>query len=76
MNLEIFILNGYGHFVWPAFLFTFLSCLFLYLQTKKELRKQEKIFSNHFNASEVIKIEVAKQKESEKRVLSSKPILQ
>jgi len=76
MNLEIFLLNGYGYFVWPAFVFTFLSCLFLYLQTKKELKKQEKIFSDHFKASEIIKIEVAKKKEFEKKALSSEPILQ
>jgi hypothetical protein len=76
MNLEIFILNGYGYFVWPAFIFTFLSCLFLYLKTEKELKKQEKIFSNHFKVSEVIKIEVVAKKEIEKKTLSGKPVLQ
>ncbi len=76
MNLEIFLLNGYGYFVWPAFVFTFLSCLFLYLQTKKELKKQEKIFSDYFKASELIKIEVTRKKEFEKKALSSEPILQ
>ena len=27
MASEILILGGYGHFVWPAFLFTFSVCL-------------------------------------------------
>jgi len=76
MNLEIFALNGYGYFVWPAFIFTFLSCLFLYLQTKKELKEQERIFLNHFKLPEVTDIEVAKQKDFEKKGLPSKPILQ
>ena len=43
MNLEIFILNGYGQYVWPAFLFSFLLCTYLYFKTKKELKEQEKI---------------------------------
>ena len=48
MDLEFFILGGYGQFVWPAFIFTFLSCFILYLKTKKELKKQEKIFLNDY----------------------------
>ena len=75
MNLEIFILNGYGQFVWPAFLFTFLSCFFLFLKTKAEFRKQEKIFLNTFEQSKVIKIQIAKQKEVIAEKLSSKPVL-
>ena len=75
MNLEIFILNGYGQFVWPAFLFTFLSCFFLFLKTKAEFRKQEKIFLNTFEQSKVIKIQIAKQKEVITKKLSSKPVL-
>lgn len=42
MNLEILILGGYGQFVWPAFIFTFVSCFSLYVKTKKEFQKQEK----------------------------------
>ena len=41
MNFELFTLQGYGHFVWPAFIFTFLCFFILYLKTKKELNKQE-----------------------------------
>ena len=75
MNVEIFILNGHGQFVWPAFLFTFLSCFFLFLKTKAEFRKQEKIFSNTFEQSKVIKIQIAKQKEVIAKKFSSKPVL-
>jgi len=55
MNLESFILGGYGHFIWPAFVFTFASCFVLYLKTKKDLIKQEKIFFQYFKQPQVIK---------------------
>ena len=45
MNLEFLILGGYGQFVWPAFIFTFVSCFALYIKTKKEFKNQEKMFS-------------------------------
>lgn len=70
MNIELLILNGYGQFVWPAFIFTFVSCFLLYLKTKKELKKQEKMFLIEFKQTSVTKIEVAKQKELSKEVLS------
>ena len=63
MNLEFFILDGYGQFVWPAFIFTFVICFALYLKTKKEFKKQEKIFSIEFKETEAIKIEESKEKE-------------
>jgi len=48
MNLELLILGGYGQFVWPAFIFTFVSCFSLYVKTKKEFQKLEKIFLKEF----------------------------
>ena len=70
MNLEILILGGYGQFVWPAFIFTFVSCFSLYIKTKKEFQKQEKIFLKEFKQMQTEKIETAKEKE----VLSGSPI--
>ena len=61
--MELFILDGYGQFVWPAFIFTFVSCLFLYLKTKKELQKQEKIFLREFKQLQTAKIKITKRKE-------------
>ena len=74
MNLEFFVLGGYGQFVWPAFMFTFLSCLILYLKTIKELQKQEKIFLNEFKHLKTIKIEVEDRKENKKEALSDSSI--
>ena len=44
MNFEIFLMDGYGVYVWSSFGFTFLVCLFLYIRTKKTLKKLEKDF--------------------------------
>ena len=63
MNMELFILDGYGQFVWPAFIFTIVSCFFLYLKTKKEFQKQEKIYLREFKQLQTKKIEVDKKKE-------------
>jgi len=70
MNLELLILGGYGQFVWPAFIFTFVSCFFLYIKTKKEFQKQEKIFLKEFKQMQTEKIETVKEKEA----LSGSPI--
>ena len=70
MNLELLILGVYGQFVWPAFIFTFVSCFALYVKTKKEFQKQEKIFLKEFKQIQTEKIETAKEKEA----LSGSPI--
>ena len=70
MNLELLILGGYGQFVWPAFIFTFVSCYVLYIKTKQEFQKQEKMFLKKFKQMQTEKIETAKEKEA----LSGNPI--
>ena len=67
---ELFILGGYGQYVWAAFIFTFALCLSLYIKTKQQLQKQEEIFLNEFKQFQNIKIEVAKRKENTKEALS------
>ena len=73
MNLELLMLNGYGQFVWPAFIFTFATCFILYLKTKKELKKQEKKFLIEFKQIPVSKIEITEQKELSEKILSGSP---
>ena len=70
MNLEFVILGGYGQFVWPAFIFTFVSCFSLYIKTKKEFQKQEKNFLKEFKQMQTEKIETVKEKDA----LSGSPI--
>ena len=69
MNIELFVLGGYGQFVWPAFIFTLTICFLFYLRTSNELKKQEKLYSREFAQSHTAKIKIAKNKEP----LSVKP---
>ena len=75
MNIELLILGGYGQFVWSAFIFTFASCFLLFLKTKKELKKQERMFLIEFKKMPVRKLRLLnKKKEPSKEVLSGIPI--
>ena len=69
MGIELLLLGGYGQFVWPAFIFTFVGCFLLYLGTKRELESQEKKFLNEFRQMSVTKVESTKQKELLKKAL-------
>jgi heme exporter protein D len=69
MNLEFLFLNGYGQFVWPAFIFTFFSFFCLFLTTSKELKKQEELFLKDFKQLKTIKIQVEKIKIQKKILL-------
>ena len=64
MNLELLILGGYGQFVWPAYIFTFVSCFVLYFKTMKEFQKQEKKFLKEFKQTRTTKIETVKKKKA------------
>tara|TARA_B100002052_G_scaffold145263_1_gene132731 strand:- start:473 stop:679 length:207 start_codon:yes stop_codon:yes gene_type:complete len=37
-------MGGHGIYVWSSFLLTFLACLFLFLKTRKTLKKLERDF--------------------------------
>jgi len=70
MILEYLILGGYGQFVWPAFICTFVSCLILYLKTKRALQKQEKLFLSEYKQLKILSEKTFKEKEIAKEVLS------
>jgi len=72
--MELFILGGYGQFVWPAFIFTFISCFSLYLKTKKEMQEQEKIFFSNYSKTNIARIEFVKKEKAVKKILSSSSI--
>ena len=74
MDLEFLILGGYGQFVWPAFIFTFASCLILYVKTKTELQKQEKMFLNEYKEVRISRIKTVERKEITKEALSGTSI--
>ena len=74
MVLELLILGGYGQFVWPSFIFTFALCLILYVKTKKELRKQEKMFQNEYKEVHIPRMKTVEGKEITKEALSGTSI--
>tara|TARA_B100001013_G_scaffold166503_1_gene99788 strand:- start:209 stop:436 length:228 start_codon:yes stop_codon:yes gene_type:complete len=74
MNTEFLFLAGYGIFVWPAFIFAFVSCFLLYLKTKKDFKRQEKMFLIEFKQIPVRKTKVSKQKEHSKEILTGSPV--
>tara|TARA_B100000029_G_C16985470_1_gene745366 strand:- start:243 stop:470 length:228 start_codon:yes stop_codon:yes gene_type:complete len=75
MNFELFILDGYGQFVWPAFIFTFVSCYILYSKTKKKLQKYEKLLLNEYNEyKETNKTNLYDEKKITKEVWSGSSI--
>ena len=67
--MHIFTMNGYGLFVWTAFIFSFASCLYLYLKTRIEFKKQEKIYLLEFGLTEAKKIQFNKRKKSTEEAL-------
>ena len=74
MNLEFITLGGYGFFVWPAFIFTFICCYFLYSKTRKEFKKQEKIYLSKYGKFEKVKIKTTEKDKAPKEVLSGSSI--
>lgn len=60
---DLIFMGGHGLFVWSAFIFTFVCCVYLYARTAKELKKQEKIYLNSLKKLPELKIiEIKKQK--------------
>ena len=70
MFVELLSMNGYGQFVWPAFIFSFVSCFYLYLKTQSEFKQLERIYSLKFKKVQNRKIKFTKERESTEKALS------
>ena len=71
MNLNIILMDGHGIYVWAAFIFTFLACLFLFLKTKKSLKKLEKDFKSEVEKLSTEQVDNLKTRKITKEILSS-----
>ena len=71
MNFEFFIMNGFGIYVWSAFAFAFIVCLFLYIRTRKTLKKLEKDFIKEANNLSEEQFEDIKKQKIAKEILIS-----
>jgi len=71
MIIELLILGGYWYFVWPAFIFTFGSFLILFIRTKKELIRLEKIYLKESKDAQSMQTEEIRGKKITTQVLTS-----
>ena len=71
MNLNVFLMNGYGIYVWSSFLLTFLVCLFLFLKTRKSLKKLEKDFIKETQSLSQQQLKDIKKQKIAKEILVS-----
>ena len=75
MSLDFLILDGYGQFVWSAFIFAFICCFALYRKTRRELVREEKKFLREFEPFPLTKSKVAKHRVTTREALSGYPSL-
>ena len=68
---DIFNMNGYGFYVWSAFLFTLLSFTSLYIITKVQYVKERDKFVLKFGALDSKRAEVARSQTINKEILSN-----
>ena len=68
---EFLNMNGYGLYVWSAFLFTLLSFTTLYVITKIQYIKERKKFFLKFGALDSKRAEVARSQTINKEILSN-----
>ncbi|MDA9678191.1 heme exporter protein CcmD [Candidatus Pelagibacter sp.] len=64
-------MNGYGPYVWSAFLFTFLSFSILYIVIKIQYVKERNKFVSKFGALDSEKAQKARTQTINKEILSS-----
>ena len=68
---ELFLMNGYGFYVWSAFTFTLLSFVSLYIIIKIQLIKEKKKFITKFGTLNSERATIAKSQSINKEILSN-----
>ncbi len=66
---EIFLMNGYGIYVWSAFSFTLMSFGTLFFITKLQFLKERRKFVQKFGLLNGEEIRVAKSQQINKKIL-------
>ena len=67
---ELIFMNGYGLYVWSAFLFTFVCFMSLYILTKIQYVKESKKFKLKFGTLDPKKAEIARLQIINREILS------
>ena len=68
---ELFLMNGYGIYVWSAFAFTILNFLSLYLIIKIQYMKEKNKFVTKFGTLNSKRAAFAKSQNINKEILSN-----
>ena len=66
---EIISMNGYGPYVWSAFIFTLVSFASLYLLMKLQLLKEQKRYISKFGSLSEAKTAVVRAQKINKEIL-------
>ena len=69
--IELLLMNGYGLFVWSAFVFTLINFFTLYIIINRQLVKENKKFKLKFNHLEKIKYKEAYKQRTNQVLVSS-----
>ena len=70
---QLFLMNGYGVYVWLAYGFTIFCFISLYLITKFQLTREQNKFTRKFVNLPPVKIELAKTQKINKKILVNTP---
>ena len=73
MMTSFFSMGGYGLYVWSAFIFAFLTCLILFIKTKKTLNKLERDFEKEVKKLSAEQVETLNSRKISKEILTSQP---
>ena len=71
MITKVLIMNGYGIYVWSAFVFTFFSFVSLYVITKIQYIKEKNKFIAKFGTLNSERANFAKSQRINKEILSN-----
>ena len=72
MIIDTLYLNGYGIYVWPAYIFTILSFSILYYSIKLQLDKERKLFIENFDLLNAEKTKLAYQNSTNREILAER----
>ena len=70
--MEVLNLNGYGIYVWTAYIFTVLSFSILYYSIRLQLKNERKIFNEKFILLNAEKANLAYQNSTNREILAVK----
>ena len=71
MIIEILFMNGYGLYVWSAYIFTLVSFTSLYVVTKTQYSKEKRKFIAKFGTLNSERAAFAKSHSTNREILSN-----